>query len=250
MRLIFIISILLMSFPALAQEDEGIPTPLPREHRQAEIDKVMALIEETYGIGFAYPSEWIASNANEVIWFTDGLHEIYQALNIASYYLYLYGDAPEGTTPIEFFRQHFDHAHIIIDRATTIEGGFWGNTLPMYENSEVIGYTIQLTYQGMSGSFVLIHELGHVLDNLLLETPQKQFVEALGGEWSTESWIPGEGYLGNELFFPRALGGPNEDFADTFANMLLGYLTEDNIPVRYNFMLKNLPLWLTDLREE
>lgn len=253
MRPFFILLMcLLLVNPTFAQDETAppiVPTPVPREYKQTEINAMMSLIQETYGIGFAYPAEWIANDANEVIWLTDSLHEIYQALNIASAYLVFYGDVPEDIAPSEFFRQHFDQANILIDRATTIDGGFWGNTLPMYENSQVIGYTIQLTYQGMSGPFVLIHELGHVLDNLLLEAPHLAFAETLGGEWTTENWIPGEGYSGNEGFFPRGLGGPNEDFADTFANMLLGYLTIDNIPVRFEFMQENLPVWLAALRE-
>ncbi len=253
-RQLTIFLLLLGAFsPVHAQDDRDnplIPTPLPRVYKQEEIHKLMTLIEETYGIGFAYPAEWIASDANEIIWLTDGLHEIFNALNIASYYLYLYGDAPEDITPPTFFRQHYDSAHLVLDRATRIEGGFWGNTLPLYENSQVVGYMIQLTFQGMDGPFVLIHELGHVLDGLLLDDPHTQFVEELGGEWTTQNWIPGEGYSGNELLFPRALGGPNEDFADTFAAMLLGYLTEENVAVRYEFMHEHLPKWLAAIREQ
>ncbi|MCL4880197.1 MAG: hypothetical protein KJ064_26300 [Anaerolineae bacterium] len=247
--LLFLICIFL---PVYAQDDENapaLPTPLPRVYTQEEINNLMDLIQENYGIGFAYPAEWIASDANEVIWFTDGLHEILHALDTAAYYLYIYGSATDEVTPAEFFRQHFDRARIILDRATYIDGGFWGNTLPMYENSQVVGYMIQLTFQGMGGPFVIVHELGHVLDSLLSDVPHTQFVEELGGEWTTQNWIPGAGYSGNERFFPRGLGGPNEDFADTFANMLLGYLSEENIPVRFDFMQSYLPTWLESIRE-
>jgi hypothetical protein len=100
----------------------------------------------------------------------------------------------------------------------------------------------------VGGPFVLIHELGHVVDGLLDDLPHSQFVDELGGQFSEFSWLPGEGYAGNEAMFPRAVGGPNEDFADTFSNMLLGRLSV--VPVRYDFMQEHLPEWLAAIRDE
>jgi len=226
----------------------SIPTPLPRVYSQAEIHHLRTLIEERYGIGFSYPTEWNAANASEVMWFTDGLHQILEALDIATYYLYIYGEPDEDVTPIEYFRQHFDRAHIEIDRTRAITGNFAGNTLPRYANSQVIGYTIQLTGLGMDNPYTLVHELGHVLDGLLEDAPHLAFVAELGGEWTTDRWIPGEGYTGNEAMFPRAVGGPNEDFADTFGQMLVGNLSPEVVAVRYDFMREYLPIWLTAIQ--
>jgi hypothetical protein len=211
---------------------------------------MLTLIEARYGIGFAFPEEWIAGTANEIQWFTDDLHGILTALDTAAAYLYLYGNPPEDTTPIEFFRQHFDRAKIKLDRASQIQGGFTGNTLPIIENGEVFYYLIQIHPAEMTRQFVLIHELGHVLDGLLEDQPHTDFVAELGGEWTPTAWIPGEGYIGNEELFPRAVAGPNEDFADTFANMLLGRLSETVVPVRYEFMREYLPQWLAALNKE
>lgn len=225
---------------------QGIPTPLPRVYSQTEINNMLVLIEERYGVGFSYPTEWQAVNASEIMWFTDGLHQILEALDIASFYLYLYGDPPEDVTPLEFFRLHFDQANLEIDRSVALVDNFAGNTLPRYGNGEVIGYTIQLTGVGMSNPFTLIHELGHVVDGLLADRPHEDFVTALGGEWASDRWLPGQGYRGNEAMFPRATGGPNEDFADTFGQMLLGNLGA--VRVRYDFMLAVLPEWLAAIR--
>ncbi|HLA43355.1 MAG TPA: hypothetical protein VJZ27_07980 [Aggregatilineales bacterium] len=226
-----------------------IPTPLPREYNQDAINALMEIVEMRYGIGFAAPEEWMATGASEIMWFTDDLHGLLEALDIAAYYLWFYGEASEDQSPAEFFRQHFDRANIVIDRSMNIPGGFTGNTLPMYENEKVVSYVIQLHPVSMgSGYFVPIHELGHVVDGLLNDQPQHDFVDALGGTWADQSWIPGKGYDGNENLFPRATAGASEDFADTFANMLMGRLSPEFIPVRYNFMREHLPGWLENIR--
>src|SRR5688500_13223794 len=67
-----------------------LPTPLPRTYSQTAINELKVVIKETFGIGFASEEEWIAGSASEVMWFTDGLHHILEALNIAAYYLYFY----------------------------------------------------------------------------------------------------------------------------------------------------------------
>ena len=240
------------TLPALHAQDESdeplpVPTPMERVHRQDEIPQLMALIEERYGVAFAYPDEWIPGTPAEVIQFVDFMHDIHEALDIAAVYLHYYDDAPDDISPPEYFRLHFDQAHIQIDRVSQIEGRFVGNTLPIVEDGELLGFTIQLTYAGVNGPFIFVHELGHVVDGLLGDLPQNQFVEALGGEFSEVAWIPGEGYIGNEAMFPRAVAGPNEDFADTFSNMLLGRL--DVVPVRFDFMQMYLPDWLEAIRE-
>lgn len=246
MRFIMIILLLVMFVIPVWADDPttpaSIPTPQPRTYSQAEIDALWEQIETTYGITYAVEAEWNATNANEVIWYTDDLHTILEALQVASFYMWRFADAPEDVTPAEFFRQIFDRAGLQIDRVLGIEGGFVGNTLPVYENSEVDFYVIQLAPGAMSNYFVFVHELGHVIDGLLADTPQLAFIEALGGEWATDFWIPGEGYMGNEAMFPRAVAGPNEDFADTFANFLLGRL--ESVPVRDHFMRQNFPLWM------
>ena len=224
-----------------------VPTPIPRVHRQDSITQMMTLIEETYGVGFAYPDEWIPGTPAEVIQYVDFMHDVMEALDIAAVYLHYYDGAPDDMSPPEYFRQHFDRANIQIDRVSQIDGRFVGNTLPIIEDGELLGFTIQLTFAGVGGPFILIHELGHVVDGLLDDMPQNQFVDALGGEFSEVAWIPGDGYEGNEELFPRAVAGPNEDFADTFSNMMLGRLSV--VPVRYNFMLENLPAWLESIRE-
>jgi hypothetical protein len=230
-----------------AEEPLPIPTPIPRVHRQDSIAEMMTRIEETYGIGFAYPDEWIPGTPAEVIQYVDFMHDVLEALNIAAVYLHYYDNAPEDVSPSEYFRQHFDRANIQIDRVSQVEGGFIGNTLPIIEDGELLGFTMQLTYAGVNGPFILIHELGHVVDALLSDVPQNQFVDALGGAFNDIAWIPGEGYTGNEELFPRAVAGPNEEFADTFSNMLLGRLTV--VPVRYDFMLEHFPDWLEAIRE-
>jgi hypothetical protein len=254
MRKILTLLLLVLTFihnlPVFADDPPPIPTPLPRVYSQQGINDVLALIEARYGIGFAFPEEWLAGTASEVQWFTDDLHGILAALDTAAAYLYLYGDAPPNSTPGEFFRQQFDRAKIKLDRASQIEGGFTGNTLPVIEDGEPLYYLIQIHPAEMTRQLVLIHELGHVLDGLLKDQPHNDFVAELGGEWAATAWIPGEGYIGNEELFPRAVAGPNEDFADTFANMLLGRLSESVVPVRYEFMREYLPLWLTLLGEE
>jgi hypothetical protein len=245
-RLLLALSVAFLILPSAAAQK---PTDEPRVYSQAEINRLQTEISETYGIGFV-AGEWIASTASEVMWFTDAMYNIQEALDTVSYYLHLYGEAPDDVTPVAFFRQHFDAADLVIDRVTRIDGGFWGNTLPIYEDGEVVQYVIQLAPQGMSSPFVVVHELGHVLDGLLDDQPQQDFIAELGGEWTPDAWIPGEGYLGNEGLFPRGVAGPNEDFADTFAGMMMGYLSPELVPVRYEFMREYLPEWLEDLIEE
>ncbi len=222
--------------------------PREREYSQAGIDALMQTLTADYGIGFAFPVEWIANDAREVMWFTDGLHHVLGALTLATYYLHAYDGAPEDVTPAAYFRQHFDRANIHLDRVLGLENGFYGNTMPVVEDGQIVAYNIQLAPGGLSGQYVMIHEIGHVLDALLNDQPQIDFVAALGGEMTPTAWRPGVGYRGNETLFPRAVAGANEDFADTFAAMLMGRLSPEHVGVRYDFMADYLPRWLADIR--
>jgi hypothetical protein len=223
-------------------------TPPPeRDYSQTAINELMTYIETTYAIAFAYPEEWIAGTAGEVIQFTDYLHNILEALEVAAFYLHHYGDPRPRQKPAAYFRALFAPANIRLDRASQIAGGFAGNTLPQRDGGRVQGYLIQLAPSGMNGIFTLVHELGHVVDGLLEDQPQRDFVQALGGQWTSTAWIPGLGYQGNEAFFPRAVAGPNEDFADTFANMFTGRLSTEFAPERYLFMREYAPRWLVQI---
>src|SRR5687768_3596725 len=82
----------------------AIATPLPRTYSQTAINELKVVIKDTYGIGFASEEEWQAASASEIMWFTDGLHNILEALNITAYYLHLYGEPPEQVDPVTFFR--------------------------------------------------------------------------------------------------------------------------------------------------
>ncbi|MFP4321863.1 MAG: hypothetical protein ACLFTK_05360 [Anaerolineales bacterium] len=244
---VLIVGPVLAQAPPPAPDDYLVP-PRERDYSQAGIDALMNTITEQYGIGFAFPVEWIANDAREVMWFTDGLHHVLGALYLAAYYLHAYDGAPEDISPAEHFRQHFDRANILLDRVLGIENGFDGNTMPVVEDSQIVSYNIQLAPGGLSGQYVMIHELAHVLDALLNDTPQADFVTVLGGEMTPIAWRPGAGYVGNEILFPRAVAGANEDFADTFAAMLMGRLSPENVAVRYDFMRAYLPIWLAAIR--
>lgn len=234
----------LMGVVSFRQQPDIPPSATPQEriYTQTEINRLLVEIEDIYGVGFALPAEWNATTAAEVMIFTDGLHEMLAAFDTTARYLYVWSEIDDpDITPLELFRTVFDPADLEIDRATFIPGNFVGNTLPRYENGVVIGYTLQLTPAGMN-SFIIAHELGHVVDGLLEDIPQLAFIAALGGEWGVDAWIPGEGYIGNEILFPRAVAGPNEDFADTFGQMMTGNL--EAVPVRYDFMREQIPLWV------
>ncbi|MBI5930659.1 MAG: hypothetical protein HY862_15225 [Chloroflexi bacterium] len=219
---------------------------------QDRVFELMDEIENTYGVGFAYPVEWQAASANEVIQFNDYLTVILESLARISETLYALGadpNDPTRMTPADYFRLHFDNAHIVIDRTTQLGSNFAGKTNPIYGNGAIVGYSIQLTGEGMRQPFTLAHELGHVVDSLLTDLPHTQHVEFLGGEWAATAWIPGKGYIGNEHMFPRAVGGPNEDFADTFGQMMMGKLSPLNSTApRWSFMVTHIHEWLEAIR--
>lgn len=241
---------LLMGLSALVFPHTGNAQEGPTQDRVYEL---MAEIENTYGIGFAYPSEWQATSANEVIQFNEYLTIILESLRRVSETFYQLGRAPDDPlriTPADYFRLHFDRAHIVIDRTVQLGGNFAGKTNPLYGNGVIIGYSIQLTGEGMRQPFTLAHELGHVVDSLLTDLPHTQHVEVLGGEWGAVNWIPGKGYIGNEALFPRAVGGPNEDFADTFGQMMMGKLNPlKSTAPRWLFMVLYLRGWLDAIRK-
>lgn len=220
---------------------------------QERIYELMAEIEDTYGVGFAYPSEWQAASAAEVIQFNEYLTVILDSLAQISHTLAWLGKSPDDPlrmTPVDYFRLHFDAAPIVIDRTIQL-GGFAGKTNPTYQDGQVVGFSIQLTGEGMRQPFTLAHELGHVVDSRLADLPQQQHVEVLGGAWGAIAWIPGKGYTGNEWMFPRAVGGPNEDFADTFGQMMMGRLgLLDSTASRWLFMVVHTRDWLLALRSQ
>ncbi len=243
--LALLIGVSVLSFPhSVAAQDN--PT-------QDRVYELMAEIENTYGVGFAYPAEWQATSANEVIQFNEYLTVILESLGRVSKTLYQFGRAPDDPlriTPADYFRLHFDRAHIVIDRTTQLSGNFAGKTNPLYGNGLIIGYSIQLTGEGMRQPFTFAHELGHVVDSLLTDLPHTQHVEFLGGAWGAVNWIPGDGYIGNERMFPRAVGGPNEDFADTFGQMMMGKLNPlKSTAPRWAFMVIHLREWLDAIRK-
>jgi|GEM_PF-5735875 len=225
--------------PAIAQTETPEPT-----YTQDEIFRLMDEITETYGIGFVIREEWYGSSGGDIINFVDFLQNMLVAFEIMSDVLYESGNPPDDSTPQDYFRLIFDRANIEIDRTAAIQGGFYGNTLPQIENSLVVGYMVQFTPVGFNSQFIIIHEFAHIIDGILDDAPQNAFIDELGGEWTEVAWIPGEDYNGNEEMFPRAVAGPNEDFADTFANMILGRLTEELTPARLEFMTDYIPQWL------
>lgn len=241
---------LLVGVSALVYPHTGIAQENPTQDRVYEL---MAEIENTYGVGFAYPSEWQATSANEVIQFNDYLTIILESLARVSATFYQIGRVPDDPlriTPADYFRLHFDRAHIVIDRTTQLGGNFAGKTNPLYGDGVIIGYSIQLTGEGMRQPFTLAHELGHVVDSVLTDLPHTQHVDFLGGEWGAVNWIPGKGYIGNEALFPRAVGGPNEDFADTFGQTMMGKLSPlKSTAPRWLFMVLHLLGWLDAIRK-
>jgi hypothetical protein len=137
-----------------------------------------------------------------------------------------------------------------IDRTTRLPAGMGGNTAPQYADGKIVSYLIQLTPLGLSQPFTFAHEMGHVVDSLLGDQPHIQHVAELGGTVGTLGWIPGKGYWGNELLFPRAVGGANEDFADTFGEMMMGRLSPLNSTMpRWRFMVRHTDEWLAQIRE-
>lgn len=211
---------------------------------QTQLNALIASIEDTYGVGFAFPPEWQAQTADELLLFYGYLISIETALEVTASRLWLLNGAPDNLSPTAHFRRHFDQANILIDRVRHL-GSYGGNTQPLFENGRIIAYLIQIAPAGFGQSYTLAHEIGHVLDGLLYDLPQKQHREALGGVWTLNYWIPGEGFIGNENLFPRATAGPNEDFADTFGQMMIGNLNpDDSTAPRWEFMTTYVPRWL------
>ena len=238
---IFIISSFLAfnTSPNFAQEDPS----------QAAINTLLVQLEIDYGITPAFPAEWQAQTAGEVIQLYDYLTMITYSCELTAQQLWVLNGSPRDITPSDHFRLHFAAAHLQIDRTYNLGAGYGGNTAPRYENGEIIGYMIQLTPLGVSQPFTFAHELGHVIDALLNDLPHNQHIEDLGGVVGSLGWIPGEGFIGNENLFPRANGGANEDFADTFGQMMVGNLSPDNTTApRYHFMINHTHEWLTLIR--
>lgn len=227
------------------------PLPSQAQHgpSQAGIDRLLLDLERDFGVTAAFPAEWQAQNGGEVQQLYEGLHTVYSGFQQVAYRLWQLDGSPDHLTPAAHFRLHFDQANISLDRTFRL-GRFEGNTAPRYEGGQVVGYMIQLAPGGLSRPFILAHEIGHVLDSLLGDQPQRDHVAELGGVAGTTGWIPGRGYQGNEILFPRAVAGPNEDFADTFGQMMMGRLSLLNSTApRWLFMVRYTPRWLTDLRQ-
>lgn len=223
------------TLPSLAQDDRP---------SQAGINALVIRLSDDFGVNPAFPGEWQASSASEVQQLYEGLTVIYQGFDIVANCLYQLDGSPQNLTPFAHFRLHFDNANITYDRTTRI-GDYAGNTAPQRENGEVVGYMIQFSPLGMSQPFTLAHEMGHIVDALLNDVPHQEHVMALGGVVGTLGWIPGRGYQGNELLFPRAVGGANEDFADTFGQMMMGNLSLfDSTAPRWLFMTTRTHRWL------
>lgn len=244
MRYLLIVVVLLVSTlswsvsPNLAEAQAG-PS-------QAAINTLLEELATHYGITAAFPAEWQAQNAGEVIQLYDYLTMITYSCELTAHTLWELNGSPAELTPQQHFRLHFDPANLQIDRTYNLGAGYAGNTAPRYEGGEIVGYMVQLTPLGVSQPFTFAHELGHVIDALLNDYPHNQHVADLGGVVGSVGWIPGAGFEGNENLFPRANGGANEDFADTFGNMMVGNLSPDNTTApRYEFMVEHTHEWLT-----
>lgn len=236
-----IVLLMLLAWGSLRPAAASQPT-----YSQAEIDRLLAEISHDYGLHFAYPGEWQAANAGELMALVQALHLFKAHLQQAA--AGLHAHAPlAAASPAGSFRRAFWRAGLHIDRAGTLPGGFDGNTVPHYADGAVLYYSLQFTLQGMSSPYVVLHELGHVLDNLLQDQPQAHFHAWLGGSMGAAGWQPGLDYAGNEGLFLRARAGLNEDFADTFAQYLRGQLSPGITPARYQFMRRWLPWWLLHL---
>jgi hypothetical protein len=241
--LVFILVLITVysTLPVMAQQGTAQPS-------QAGINELLARLEVDYGITPAFPAEWQAQNAGEIIQLYNYLTVIYTACDQIAWQLWQLNNTPSDFTPSEHFRFYFDPAHLQIDRALSLNG-YAGNTAPRHENGQIAGYLIQLAPLGMSQPFTFAHEIGHVVDSMLDGLPHEQHIAVVGGVEGTTGWIPGEGYVGNELKFPRAIAGPNEDFADTFGQMMVnGLNSTDSTALRYQFMLDHTHQWFTLIR--
>lgn len=246
MRYRLIISLLILSSILLLSTP---PSHAQEGPSQAAINTLLANLETDYGITAAFPAEWQAQTAGEVIQLYDYLTMITLSCELTAQELWTLNNKPANFTPAEHFRLHFDAANLQIDRTGSLGAGFAGNTAPRHEGGEIVGYMIQLTPLGVSQPFTFAHELGHVMDAMLNDIPHNQHVADLGGLVGSVGWIPGEGFIGNENLFPRANGGANEDFADTFGQMMVGNLSPDNSTApRYHFMVAHTAQWLTIMR--
>lgn len=217
---------------------------------QAGIDQLLAALEADFGVTAAFPGEWQAASAGEVQQLYDGLHVIYAGFEAVAYRLWVLDGAPDNLSPSEHFHLLFDAAHLSIDRTFRL-GNYAGNTAPLYENGVIAGYMIQLGPAGMSQPFTLAHEMGHVVDAMLGDQPHQDHIAFLGGTVGSTGWIPGRGFEGNALMFPRAQAGANEDFADTFGQMMMGNLSPLNSTApRWAFMVTHTHLWLDAIRAQ
>lgn len=216
---------------------------------QAGIDQRLAILEVDCGITPAFPGEWIAQTPAEVILLYEYLGTVHRACLMVAQQLWFLDGAPDDMTPLEHFRFHFNRAALQLDRSTHL-GQFWGNTAPRFENGAVVGYMIQLAHEGFADESTFAHEMGHVVDGLLGDVPQRQHLREVGGVASTVGWLPGDGYWGYELLFPRSAAGPNEDFAETFGQMMMGHLSPYNgTAPRWWFMVRHTSTWLHVIRE-
>lgn len=236
----FVLSLFLGQVPVQGQDSPS----------QIGINERLAILAADCGVTPAYPAEWQAQTAGDVIRLYEYLGVIYTACQEVAYTIWRLDGSPEDYTPLAYFRLHFDQAGLQIDRTFNL-GSYEGNTAPRYANGEVIGYMIQLSPMGMAQPFTFAHEIGHVVDALLLDKPHQQHMLELGGVVGSVGWIPGRGYESNELLFPRAVAGPNEDFADTFGQMMIGNLSPLNSTApRWAFMMRHTREWLRLLRED
>ncbi len=243
-RYLLIFSILLINLLSLSAPHRQVNAQ--DSPSQAGINTLLEALEIDYGITPSFPAEWQAQNAGEVIQLYDYLSMITYSCELTAQTLWELNGSPVDITPKQHFRLHFDPANLQIDRTYNLGAGYAGNTAPRYEGGEIVGYMIQLTPLGVSQPFTFAHELGHVIDAELNDFPHNQHVADLGGVVGSLGWIPGAGFEGNENLFPRANGGANEDFADTFGNMMVGNLSPDNTTApRYEFMVQHTHEWLT-----
>lgn len=216
---------------------------------QAGINERLEILNVDCGITPAFPGEWIAQTPGEVILLYEYLGTVHRACLTVAEQLWFLDGSPQEVTPLEHFRFHFDQAALQLDRSTRL-GKYWGNTAPQYSNGVVVGYMIQLAHEGFADESTFAHEMGHVVDGMLGDDPQRQHLREVGGVASDIGWLPGDGYWGYELLFPRSAAGPNEDFAETFGQMMMGNLSPYNgTAPRWWFMVRHTSAWLHAIRE-
>lgn len=209
-------------------------------------DQVKALrsqISADWGVIFQPEELWQPTTTQDIILINNDLNAIQATFEAVAIYLHYFLRIQVEISPSDYFKQIF--TNIAFERVNTSNSptGISSNAL---DNGLFI---IQYTPNSLANPFYLSRELGNIIDLKLNGESSQNFRSVLGGNEGDNQWIPGEGYIGFETYFPYGSLSNMDDFKDTLGQMLLGKLSLDVSPIRYQFLLDSLPTWIQQIHQ-